>query len=86
MSYGGLPYKHMKIGGRPAVLAEVTYAARSSSLILSGLCAVGWRETNSSAHATRRGSEAHRMASEVSYGRARQNFTQAESLRVPDSN
>ena len=71
MSYGGLPYKHMKIGGRPAVLAEVTYAARSSTLILSGLCAVGWRETNSSAH--------------VSYGRGRQNFTRAEALRVPDS-
>ena len=48
MSYGGLPYKHLSIGGRPAVLSDVAYAARSSTLILAGLCALPWMETNAS--------------------------------------
>ena len=48
MSYGGLPYKHLSIGGRPVALSDVAYAARSSTLILAGLCALPWMETNAS--------------------------------------
>ena len=48
LSYAGLPFKHLKVGGRPAVLSEVAYAARSSTLILAGLCALPWMETNTS--------------------------------------
>lgn len=71
LSYAGLPFKHLKVGGRPAVLSEVAYAARSSTLILAGLCALPWMETNTSQH--------------VDYARERQTFTVTSQLRRPDA-
>ena len=74
VSYAGLPEKHLKVGGHPAVLSEVAYAARSTALILSGLCATQWMEINASTFA--------------SFAKLRQNFTSlfaGRGLQVPDA-
>merc|ERR1712113_1071183 len=42
MAQTAYPFKHLKIGGRPAVLSEVGYGARANALVLAGLCAVPW--------------------------------------------
>ena len=77
VSYARLPEKHLKVGGHPAVLSEVAYAARATALILSGLCAAQWMEVNTSKFR--------------SFANSRQNFTYFTSstghglLQVPDA-
>ena len=75
VTYAGLPEKHLKVGGHPAVLSEVAYAARSSVLILAGLCAVQWLEFNASDF--------------LGFSKGRQNLTflssEQDRLQVPDA-
>ena len=77
ISYARLPEKHLKVGGHPAVLSEVAYAARATALILSGLCAAQWMEVNTSKFR--------------SFSHSRQNFTYFTSAtghgrpQVPDA-
>lgn len=53
MSYGGYPFKHLKVGGRPEILSEVAYAARATSLVLAGICVVPWKSNASGVPVTR---------------------------------
>ena len=74
VTYAGLPETHLKVGGHPAVLSEVAYAARSTTLILAGLCAVQWMEFNASQF--------------VSFAKSRQAFSFLlldHGLRNPDA-